>query len=621
MPVSTTTFTPTIEIAIAKVTIQSVNYLRINQRFEGHHSFEISVSPSMLVGQSNQLRSLAETLVGEPVSISISQTREGAASQKMVFLGTLSSISLVKGQSQTTNYLLSGSGLTTFLETGKTTRSFTNQTLSDIVKNVTGGCSCSPTYTQPIPYVTQYEEDNFHFLQRLAENYGEWMFYNGEELIYGKPSRSNPPVELAYGVNLFDMDYRLRTVPMNMKAQYYNYEESKLYVAPASAESVSGLQTYDKMVYDKSEKLFKDELVELGFQGYKSESDLKRMVKLKKGERSNSLAVLSGSTPEMEIKVGGLIKVKEDIYAVIDSKQGATKQDTVDYGTFVVTSINHSLSGGIYRNYFEAIPHDTDFPPVDYRIIAPQAKPQVATIADTDDPMKLGRVKVHFTWHQNHTVPNTPWVRVLNTMSANSSSYFIPELKSVVMVDFEFGNPDLPFVIGAAYHHNNKPEELFTPDNHLKGIITRGKNHIIIDDTEGKEKISIYNKDKKNKIELSLDGTHISIKSEGDINIEAGGDIKMKAKNIMMEAEKDWKVKADHAVIETQTGDIELIAGNNLSVSAMVDATMVAMSKMAISGITMELEASATAKFTASATLDIDGGGIATLKGGMVMIN
>ena len=448
MPASTTTFKPTIEISIAKVNIQKVNYLRVNQRFEGHHSFEISVAPSMLVGQSDRLQNLAETLVGEPVYISLSQTREGAASQKMVFLGTLSSIRLIKGQSQSTNYLLSGTGFTTFLEIGKNTRSFTDQTLSDIVKNVTGGCSCSPTYTQPIPYVTQYEEDNFHFLQRLAENYGEWMFYNGEELIFGKPSRSNPPVALAYGVNLFDMDYRLRTVPMNMKAQYYNYEESKLYIAPASAESVSGLQTYDKMMYDKSESLFKDDLVELGFQGYKSESDLKRMVKLKKSERSNSLAVLSGSTPEMEIKVGGLIKVKEDIYAVTDSKQGSTKQDTIDYGTFVVTSINHSLSGGIYRNFFEAIPHDTDFPPVDYRIIAPQAKPQVATIADIDDPMKLGRVKVHFTWHQNHTVPNTPWVRVLNTMSYDSSSYFIPELKSLVMVDFEFGNPDLPFVVG-----------------------------------------------------------------------------------------------------------------------------------------------------------------------------
>ncbi len=620
MPASTTTFKPTIEISIAKVTIQKVNYLRVNQRFEGHHSFEISVAPSMLVGQSDRLQNLAETLVGEPVYISLSQTREGAASQKMVFLGTLSSISLIKGQSQSTNYLLSGTGLTTFLEIGKNTRSFTDQTLSDIVKNVTDGCNCSPTYTQPIPYVTQYEEDNFHFLQRLAENYGEWMFYNGEELIFGKPSRSNPPVALAYGVNLFDMDYRLRTVPMNMKAQYYNYEESKLYIAPASAEAVSGLQTYDKMMYDKSENLFKDDLVELGFQGYKSESDLKRMVKLKKGERSNSLAVLSGSTPEMEIKVGGLIKVKEDIYAVTDSKQGSTRQDTIDYGTFVVTSINHSLSGGIYRNFFEAIPHDTDFPPVDYRIIAPQAKPQVATIADIDDPMKLGRVKVHFTWHQNHAVPNTPWVRVLNTMSQDSSSYFIPELKSLVMVDFEFGNPDLPFVVGAAYHHNNKPEELFTPDNHLKGIITRGKNHIIIDDTEGKEKILIYNKDKKNKIELSLDGTHISIKSEGNINIDAGGDISMSASNIKMNAKTDWKVKADHAVIETQAGDIELIAGKDLNVSG-VNATIVAIAEMKISGTIVEIEADVSAKFKASATLDIDGGAMATLKGAMVMIN
>ena len=627
MPASTSTFKPTIEISIAKVTIRTVNYLRISQRFEGHHSFEISVSPSMLVGQSNRLKDLAESLVGEPTVISLSQARAGLTSQNMTFIGVLSSIRLIKGQSQTNTYLLSGISMTTFLETGKNTQSFTEQTLSGIVKSLTGNCKCSPTYTQPIPYITQYEEDIFHFLQRLAETYGEWFYYNGKDLIFGKNARpASPTVALINDSNLFDLEYNLRVLPLKFKAHYFNYEIEGfgIFNSKSDEERVSGLSSYAQLALDKSNKLYTDELNELSFiDNYTSENDLKNAVKLKKSELSTKLTVLSGRTPEMELKIGGLISVREPIYT------DGRVSETVDYGTFVVTRLNHSIDArNVYQAFFEAVPQDTDFPPVDYNIIPRHAKLHPAMVKDVADPLKLGRVKVQFWWQSNIYAPKeefTPWIRVSSMMTSHSKSYFIPEKDDTVMVDFEFGNPDLPFVVGGFYanesSYHRKPEELFTPDNHLKGIITRGKNHIIIDDTEGKEKISIYNKDKKNKIELSLDGTHITIKSDGDININAGGDIKMKAKNIMMEAEKDWKVKADHAVIETQSGDIELIAGKDLNVSAMNNIVIAAVSELRMSGMTAKLEADATMVIKATATLDIDGGAMATLKGAMVMIN
>ena len=350
---STSTYTtkPIINIVsdTATTTLErsSINYVQLSQPFESHHTFEVNYSSSLKLNDIAKFKQVADDMIGGRISIMFEHSRNNVVEQNLNFLGIVTSVKMSKGQSNSLSFLISGTSATSLLSVGRNTCSFTDMTLADIVNKVLSSNSkldkkVAPVYTSPIPYVTQYEEDNFHFLQRLAENYGEWMFYNGEELIFGKPSRSNPPVALAYGVNLFDMDYRLRTVPMNMKVQYYNYEESKLYIAPASAEAVSGLQIYDKMMYDKSEKLFTDELVELGFQDYKSESDLKRMVKLKKGERSNSLAVLSGSTPEMEIKVGGLIKVKEDIYAVTDSKQGSTRQDTIDYGINVFFYLNKS---------------------------------------------------------------------------------------------------------------------------------------------------------------------------------------------------------------------------------------------------------------------------------------
>ncbi len=573
----------------------------------------------MLTGQTNRLRDLADNLVGERCTITLSQTRAGASSQTHLFVGGVSSIRLIKGQSQTNTYLISGLSLTMFLDAGKHTQSFTNKTLADIVNNSLGSSSrlaCSPTYTAPIPYVTQYEEDKFHFLQRLAETYGEWFFYDGEKVIFGKAARtSSPTITLTNDSNLFDLEYSLRVLPFKFKTSYISYETYQRFDADSSAEQVAGLGSYSQLVLDKSNRIYGDDLNDLSFNTpYTNESELKTTVKLQKSERTTNLAVLSGRTPEMELKIGGLIAVREPIYT-----DGKTKE-TTDYGTFVVTRLNHSLdSRNVYQAFFEAVPQDTDFAPVSYNIIRRQASPQTARVKEINDPLKLGRVKVRFWWQGSRASEEvtTPWIRVSSMMTSHSKSYFIPEIDDIVMVGFEYGNPDLPYVIGSLYAKDGGMQEpgekLFTPDNHLKGIITRGDNHIIIDDTDGKEKILIYNKDKKNKIELSLDGTHITIKSEGNINIEASGDINMKAKNIKMEAEKDLKANADYAVVETLSGDIELVAGKDLLASAM---------EKAILSAAVELSASAaTVKIEADAMLELKGATMAKLEGGMVMIN
>ena len=133
MPPPTSTFTSSLEITVNGVTITRVNYLRINQRFESHHSFEISVSPAMLAGQTDRLRNIADTMVGQRITINLSQSREGQATQNNLFVGVVMAVRLIKGQSQTSGYLITGSGISMFLSVGPGTRSFTDKTLSDII--------------------------------------------------------------------------------------------------------------------------------------------------------------------------------------------------------------------------------------------------------------------------------------------------------------------------------------------------------------------------------------------------------------------------------------------------------------------------------------------------------
>lgn len=613
MASSTSTYITNIEIKTDGLTITRVNYLRISQRFEGHHSFEISVSPEMLSGKPD-LDGLAHKIIGKGIMITLKQVRIPFTPQEQIFKGHLTSIRMVKGQGKTTTYLISGVSLTIMLADGKATRSFTDQTLDAIIKStVNESRYIKPTYKTKIPYITQYEEDSFHFLQRLAQTYGEWFYYDGQHLIFGKDARpSLPTITLTNNSNLFDLEYNLRVLPFSYKTEYLNYTTGiKPFKADASTEEVSGLNSYTKLAFERSNQLFNfKENQDLGFTDYASEVELKTAVKLQKSIKANKLAVVSGHTPEMELKIGGLITVKEPIY--IDGKQ----VDVIDYGTLVVTQLNHVIdTTGVYQAFFEAIPQDTDWPPVDYNIVPRRAQPQVATVQKTEDDLGLGRIKVKFWWQETDN-ETTPWIRVSSAMTGKSKSYFIPEIGDIVMVDFEYGNPDLPYVVGSLYANESakKPGELFKEDNHIKGIITRSGNHIVVDDTDGKEKIMIFNKENKNKIELSLDGgSHINISSNGSVNINAAN-INIKAsKKLIMEGKELVGIDSDK-LVDVHSEEIVGVSGKN-------EAGISSEKDVKIDGKKVEITAQTDIKVEAGANLDLKGGPKATLKGGMVEIN
>lgn len=610
---STLQLIASVEININGLIINRISSLSISQPFDNHHNFEVSVSPDMLPEKSPtvKLKELGDKVVGEEVVIKLAQGEKDKAGkvsqqQTMTFKGIVTAVRLSKGSSTSNTVIITGVSPTALLSAGRTTRSFSKLTLQQIVGKVLQSYThlqkeVKPECKETIRYVTQYEEDNFHFLQRLAEDYGEWMYYDGQQFVFGKAGRiKGDEIVLKHAVNFFDMNYSMRATPLNLTGLYYDYYTHQTYEAPSSGESVSGLNSYEQIGLSKSEKVFSDELVEIGYQNHRSTSTLKKAIKLKKSEQVNKLAVLRGRTPEMQIRLGGVVKVSENF---INAKQ---EVETIDYGSFVVTNLSHYLdSRGVYQCNFEAVPHDTDFAPVDYRIIQPNAEPQPAVVMHVDDRDSMGRVKVQFPW-QKAANELTPWIRVVNPMASKEKGmYFIPEVDEVVFVDFEFGNPDIPFVTGSMYHGKAKPGDLFTKNNNIKGIITKGGNHIIIDDTDGKEKIRIFNKDSKNEIELSLDGgSHIRAKSNGTIFLEAAKGIQLKAPQIKMEASDEWDVKAGKTIINNDMS-LEVSAGTEVKVE----------------GLSVDVSAKTTGSFKTTAQLELDGGGMSTLKGGVVMIN
>lgn len=187
----------------------------------------------------------------------------------------------------------------------------------------------------------------------------------------------------------------------------------------------------------------------------------------------------------------------------------------------------------------------------------------VGIVTNNHDPDGLGRVKIKLPWRGNGD--ETFWARIATLMAGNSrGTYFLPEVGDEVVVTFQHGDINHPFIIGALWNGRDKPPEsnqngknnirkiksrsgheiIFNDDKEMKAeslkIHTQGGHTILLDDSLGKEKIEIKDKIGANTIVIDSVQNAITIKSAAqlkinalNIEIEAGGMMTLKAGAIM----------------------------------------------------------------------------------------
>ena len=77
-----------------------------------------------------------------------------------------------------------------------------------------------------------------------------------------------------------------------------------------------------------------------------------------------------------------------------------------------------------------------------------EAHPQLAFVAENLDPKKIGRVRIRFAW-QEKDADVSPWIRVALPFATNGGGIkFKPEKGDEVLVNFEDGNMERPYVSG-----------------------------------------------------------------------------------------------------------------------------------------------------------------------------
>lgn len=183
----------------------------------------------------------------------------------------------------------------------------------------------------------------------------------------------------------------------------------------------------------------------------------------------------------------------------------------------------------------------------------------IGLVTNNQDPEGLGRVKVKLPWMSDQD--ESDWARIATPMAgANRGLYLLPEKDDEVLVAFENGRLEVPYILGALWNGQDTPPESNKDASTKRRTLRSSTGHIVcLDDTDGKEKIEIIDKSQKNSIIIDTVNNTITIAADADITLQsAQGKLILKGKGISLQSEAEVEIKATQAMDVEAQGNLTL---------------------------------------------------------------
>lgn len=467
------------------------------------------------------------------------------------------------------------------LDDNPSCKSFEEKTLNDIVNDVVDDYAgqldteVDSRFTDTIPYCVQYNETNFQFLLRLARRYGEWIYNDGTQLVFGNLKKQDS-VRLSYpskDIPSYNVDLKMQHTAFNHVASSYNAYDANQ--KDGIGEMQKEYNSLSEQVFQASQERYtKQTLQNLHSGGFANNDGRETVLNVStktqaRGEKA-SMLTYSGNTYCSKLKLGATLVIIDNY---ITNSASNTKSD-VDQDEILITELVHYFSSDeTYSNHFTGIPSECDYPPYSNSDIYPVATSCRAKVKDNEDPNGLGRIRVQFDWQaQLEDDMMTPWLRMAQPYAGGGKGFsFIPEIGEEVMIDFEGGNAERPYVKGTLYNGVDDVDGAWVASNNshnqVKAIRTRNGHTIEIHDEGNDGYIRIYDNEKENYIlTFSTDQKLIKLESTGNIELYAKNDIIMHAgHDINASADNDIFIAASHDMQRTADNDIREHAGNDRS--------------------------------------------------------
>ena len=523
----------TTNIFISGTEITTFKKLVLHQQIDSHHTMELVCRMDVLENLSDALGESSKNFLGEIITLEISSLDNFSGYKELEFKGIVTQVRTVKGHEASSgdNIVIKAQSPTYLADDGPHYASHNDVSLSEIIEKTFRDYDTSklevtiqPKNDPTLHYSVQHSESAYNYASRLAAQYGEWFYYNGDQLIFGTPDTKE--IALTYGFDL--KEYHLSLIPQSHNYKFFanDYLLDEVHEKDAK-ETTSGANGYSGFVSNKANRIFNKE-TKVWHNLYNDPQAKQRLdtsIETQKKAIEINQVKLNGVSDNPGVRLGSIVQVEG--------------------GNYRVTNITHTNSEiGDYQNRFEAITADFDAYPNTNINAFPRSETQTAIVMENADPDGLGRIRVQMPW-QKKLGEMTPWIRIVPPHTGGDKGFhFIPEVGEEVLVGFEGGNAEHPYMLGSLYNGGGKAEAFKSEDNDLKTIKTRGGHTIELNDKNGEETITISDKS-GNKILLDVAGSSISISAPSNITLSADT-IDFKAKNAitMSSAESTSAIEA-----------------------------------------------------------------------------
>lgn len=519
---------PKITLKINGVEITKYEHIVLEQEINKHHSFCITLDLETIEKQGSHTLENSKEWLGKEVVIRIGE---------QTFKGIALNVSLEHDNGHHGSIQVAGLSNTKKMDVGSHMQSWLEKDLATIVQDVADAngvkAKVKPQHTASIEYECQYLETGFEFIQRLAKQYNEWLYYDGSLLCFGKPDSSDKVVKLEYGRELKNIDIGISVFPYKQKTFSFNSSANELH-SGTTDDGVTGLNDLGRTAFKASGQLFDKPVNYYSTRRVKSKGDIDELLKKKQASAAANAHGIEVKGSNAELFLGSIVEIKS---AMWDMK----KFDEQTYGQYIIVNITHNiLVGGQYEYSFYAIPAGVEVLP-EPNVGYPQAQNQMAKIVANDDPDKKGRVQVKMNWQTGEM--KTSWLRVLTSnagtsdqVSANRGFVFIPEVGDQVLIGFRYNDPNRPFVMGSLF--NGQTATGGNENNKIKSITTRSGSTIIFDDDTEKGKITVSDPS----------GNVVTLNGDGTLMISAPETINIVSKEINLTAEEKININGVNEV-------------------------------------------------------------------------
>jgi phage protein D len=464
------------------------------------------------------------------------------------------------------------------LQRGRKVVAYRNMTAAAIVREVAAGAglACGKVEAAPVTYeqLSQANVSDWDFLQFLAGESGAQVHVDDKGLLqFAKPQKasrapalSTPatrnPMVLEYGRNLLALRASLSAADGAQQVEVRGWDVTTKRPLVARKPSVNSDTVVPGLSPEFAARFGKSSKLTVTDTPYRTHAETKAVA-------DAMAAQVSAGFGELEAVVEGNPKLRAGEPMTLGNVGQAFS------GKYTATAVRHVLEphGGYRTTVWVSASPDRSLTGLVTGANAPSRGPRmpglaIGVVTDVREPggAETGAVRLKFPWLDDTYV--TDWVRTVQWGGRGGGGVVGPEVNDEVLVGFEQGLLDSPYVIGGLYNGVDKPSphdvpliDKTTGKVNRRSIVSRSGHRVELLDARAPgrsgvrlmsadERLEVFLDNRRDRIELTVYAqkgrrqplTSVLLDKNG-ITLDAGrGDVSVSGRNVDIQGRVGVKI-------------------------------------------------------------------------------